>query len=179
MVVLYTFSCGKAMLTCTHLPLAVNASACEMLITDDFPLTLPPALPLSPCFSTRRFAIRPLETSAIRQSDMASSRLEALAPELQLMIFEVLTRPTDLRSVCLTSRKLCNLATPILYEDPPLDIEASVRSHPRGYFGARNPGSIRGLAFKNFTSEDVDDHAMQEFVYSSIVALNKDQLASL
>ena len=69
---------------------------------------------------------------------MAPSAIENIPPELQKAIISLIPRPTDLKSLCLTSKQLRNIATSYLYRDVKLDLREWKVGH--GFFKQGHPG---------------------------------------
>jgi len=112
---------------------------------------------------------------------MATNRLESLAPELRLIIIEQLTRWTDLRNLCLTSRKLRSLATPALYEAVDIDIKTCPPTYLHDFLAPSNLGlsKTRHLMFADVLNEgDIDDMA-RAFILSAVSVMADDQLNTL
>lgn len=113
---------------------------------------------------------------------MLHSKLESLAPELLLIIVQQVTRPTDLRNLCLTCRTIGTIATQRLYETIVVDPEEIASGHPHGILTSANPGisAVRSLAFLDLEDEEVVENSeLCDFIFFTITAVGKDRLRTL
>ena len=87
---------------------------------------------------------------------MASSTLIALPPELHLTITENISRPSDLKSLCLSCKPLRNAALPQLYRTVTINLDQCRLPTLNGFFVANNAGRAhtRCIIFKEASLDD-------------------------
>lgn len=103
--------------------------------------------------------------------------LQTFPPELRDAILSYILRPTDLKSLCLTSKLLRSLATPKLYHDVVLDLTAVEKN--AGFLVHRHPGHlhVKELGFLPLDPDDpFDGEAAQRTIRFALQLLPRDSL---
>ena len=71
---------------------------------------------------------------------LAKSHFSTLPPELLSMVANLITKPSDLKSLCMTCRWLNTPALDVLYRGVILDLKNMTTTSLNGFFLTDNPG---------------------------------------
>ncbi|KAK4550816.1 hypothetical protein LTR36_000396 [Oleoguttula mirabilis] len=87
---------------------------------------------------------------------MAPKTLTDLPPELQLAVIDHVQKPSDLKSLCLTSRELRDAALPKLYHEVVIEFDRCQMPTLNGFFLADNAGRAytQLLFFRKISTKD-------------------------
>ena len=77
------------------------------------------------------------------------SALETLLPELQLEVLNFIHRPSDLKTLCIASKSLSAITTPVLYYDVQIYLDDISLPFGKGFLLRKNRGRqhVRHLTF--------------------------------
>ncbi|KAK4631889.1 hypothetical protein CLAFUW4_03760 [Fulvia fulva] len=112
-----------------------------------------------------------------------TSRLESLPPELVTIVLDYIPRPTDLKSLCLTSKVLRNVATPPLYKTAVFDDKVPdwpKSSFGRGFLSLDNPGIAHVRALEFAPCVTMRNHEQeQQFLKRALQVLPRNALTAI
>lgn len=109
---------------------------------------------------------------------MAKPTLEGLPPELLDAVVSFILRPTCLKSLCLTSKRLLAIATPHLYHEVIVDIEMTPKKPRLFKPGHRGHPFVRYLVFRadEYMYDDDTARSAESLVMSALEVIPTDKL---
>lgn len=100
---------------------------------------------------------------------MGEPNILSIPPELQAAIVSYITRPSDLKSLCLTCEQLSAVATEQLYNEVYLDVGRDTRKS--GFFAHNHRGHPHVRGFTAFTPSVGPEHSTETYCPSANLAI--------